>query len=100
MESGEADDGIVTTEEEIKGYHIVKAILREHVDPARVACRDVKSYFGVLLDNNNCKPLCRLHLNTSQWYIGLFDNADKNEDRQPITSLNDIYKFAKAYQDA
>ncbi|MCI5139369.1 MAG: restriction endonuclease, partial [Candidatus Electrothrix sp. AR1] len=32
----EEDNGIVTTEEEIEGYHVVKAILRETVEVSRV----------------------------------------------------------------
>lgn len=86
-------DGIVTTEEEIEGYHIVKSIVREVVDPARIHHRDTKSYMGILFDDNNRKPICRLHFNSSQWYLGIFD-AEKKEERIPITALNDIYQHA------
>ena len=88
-----AEDGIVTTEEEVEGFHIVKAIVREVVDANRVAYRDTKSYMGILLDDNNRKPICRLRFNWSQKYIGLFD-ADKNEIKHSIKSLDDIYQYA------
>lgn len=88
------DDGIETTEEEIEGYHIIKAIVRQVVAPARVVHRDTKSYMGILLDDNNRKPLCRLRFNWTQKYIGLFDEA-KNEVKHPIGSLDDIYQFAE-----
>lgn len=88
------NDGIVTTIEEIEGFNIVKAIVREVIDAKRVVGRDTKSYFGVLLDDNNRKPICRLHFNRSQKYIGLFDET-KNETRQPIESLDDIFNFAE-----
>jgi len=87
------ENGIVTTEEEMEGFRIVRAILREVVDVSRVAPRDVKSYFGILFDDNNRKPLCRLYFNTSRKYIGLFDEH-KKEERVLIDSLDDIYKFA------
>jgi len=87
------DDGIETTIEEIEGYHIVKAVVREVVDPKRVVHRDTKSYMGILLDDNNRKPICRLHFNRAQKYLGLFD-AEKRETREAIDSLNDIYRFA------
>ena len=87
------DDGIETTEEEMEGFHIVKAIVREVVDPARIAHRDTKSYMGILLDDNNRKPICRLRFNWTQKYIGTFD-ADKNETKHELGSLNDIYRFA------
>lgn len=87
-------DEIVTSEEEREGYYIVKSIVREVVDLDRVAARDTMSYFGILLDDNNRKPICRLHFNrTQRRYIGLFD-AEKNEERVAIDTLNDIYKYA------
>ena len=87
------DDGIVTTQEEIDGYLIVKAILSQAVAPERVAIRDKKSYCGILLDDNNRKPLCRLHFNTAQKYIGLFDD-EKMETRHPIEKLDEIFQFS------
>lgn len=90
--SDETDDGIVTTPEEMEGFHIVKSIIRTTIDPKRITHRDTKSYFGILIDDNNRKPICRLHFNRSQRYIGLFDE-DKKETRHPITELDDIYQY-------
>jgi len=94
QEVTEKSDGIVTTEEEIEGYQIVRAIVCQKIPPSRVAYRDTKSYFGVLVDDNNRKPICRLHFNASQKYIGLFDK-DKKETRHPINEVTDIYQFSK-----
>ena len=90
----EDSDGIITTEEEIEGFNIVKAIVRKVVDVSRITSRDTKSYFGVLLDDNNRRPICRLHFNRSQKYIGIFD-AEKKETRHPIESLDDIFSFSE-----
>lgn len=90
----QVDDGIVTTFEEMEGYHIVKSIIRTVIDPKRITHRDTKSYFGILIDDNNRKPICRLHFNRSQLYIGLFD-AEKKETRHPIDELDDIYQHAE-----
>ncbi|WBM70867.1 type I restriction endonuclease [Buttiauxella sp. WJP83] len=84
---------IKTTLEELEGYHIVKAIVRTVVDANRISQRDTKSYFGILLDDNNRKPICRLHFNRSQKYLGIFD-SEKNETRHPIETLDDIYLHA------
>lgn len=99
-ESTEAapNDQIQTTLEELEGFHIVKAIVRAVVDAKRIVHRDTKSYFGVLLDDNNRKPICRLHFNRNQKYVGLFDAA-KNETRHPIASLDEIYNFAEQLKD-
>lgn len=87
------EDKVMTTLEELEGYHIVKAIVRSVVDAKRIVQRDTQSYFGILLDDNNRKPICRLHFNRLQKYIGIFDQ-EKNETRHPISSLDDIYDFA------
>lgn len=92
--SSEPDDGIVTTAEEVEGFHIIRAILAKHVPIKRVVMRDTKIYCGVLLDDNNRKPVCRLHFNGSQKYLGTFD-AEKNETRNPIDRLEAIYEFEK-----
>lgn len=86
-------DGIVTTEEEKEGFQIIKAICRSCVDVKRITERDTKSYFGILLDDNNRKPICRLHFNRSQKYIGIFD-SEKNETRHPIQEIDDIFNYA------
>jgi hypothetical protein len=87
-------DGIVTTEEELEGFQIVRAIACQKISPNRVAHRDTKSYFGILVDDNNRKPVCRLHFNASQKYIGIFDK-DKKETRHPINEVTDIYQFSQ-----
>lgn len=89
-----SSEQIQTTLDELEGFHIVKAIVRAVVDAKRIIHRDTKSYFGILLDDNNRKPICRLHFNRSQKYIGLFDE-EKTETRHPISSLDEIYEFAE-----
>ena len=84
---------IVTTQDEIDGYNIVKAILYETIDVERVNMRNTKSYCGILLDNNNRKPICRLHFNYSQKYLGVI--TEKSEERIKIDSVNDIFKYAE-----
>ncbi|MHA7812358.1 MAG: type I restriction endonuclease [Phycisphaerales bacterium] len=91
---GESDE-VVTTEEELNGYYIVKAILRDLVEPKRIVARDVQSYFGVLLDDNNRKPICRLHFNRSKKYLGVFDEK-KQENKLHIESVDDLFKHADA----
>lgn len=87
-------DEVVTTGDELEGYYIIKAILRENLDLKRIAIRDKKSYCGILLDDNNRKPICRMYFNTKQKYLGLFTDI-KNEEKIPIQDLNEIYNFAE-----
>ena len=85
-------DKIETTQDKIDGYNIIKAILYEVIDIDRIVMRDTKSYCGILLDDNNRKPICRLRFNTSQKYLGLF--ASKQEERIAISSVSEIYKHS------
>lgn len=85
---------IVSTQEEIEGYFAVKSILRDVIDIKRVYIRDTQSYCGVLLDDNNRKPICRLRFNRDQLYLAVLDE-DKNEDRIPIDGVDDIYDYAE-----
>lgn len=87
------DPGVYTTDDERQGYYIVTAIMSEVTDPARVHMRDTKTYCGIILDDNNRKPICRLWFNRAQYYIGLF-GENKKEERVPIDSLRDIYQHA------
>lgn len=84
---------IVTTDEELAGYRIVQAIVCSEVFANRVIGRDSKTYFAVLLDNNNRKPIARLWLNRKQKYLSVFD-ANKAETRLPIDVSEDIYRYA------
>jgi len=86
------DDGIVTTEEELEGYFIVKSIFAESIDLNRITQRDTKSYFGILLDDNNRKWLVRLHFNYSNKYIEI-RTGEKQSEKYLLNSLNDIYNY-------
>lgn len=93
------DTEIETTLEELEGYQIVKAIACGEVRPQRITQRDAKSYFAVLLDDNNRKPIARLHFNGKQKYLGLLD-VDKNETRHTLETLEQIYQHADAIREA
>jgi hypothetical protein len=89
------ETGIVTTAEEIEGFHIVRAILSELVSPRRIVMRDAQSYCAILLDDNNRKPVCRLRFNNTQKLaVGLF-NGKKEEERFALEHIDDLYKHAE-----
>lgn len=85
------DDGIITTQEEVDAYNIIRSLLAEQVDVSRVVMRDAKSYCAVLLDDNNRKPICRFHFNAkSVKRVGFF--SDKKENRIEIDSVSDLFQ--------
>ncbi|HEY2057179.1 MAG TPA: type I restriction endonuclease [Amycolatopsis sp.] len=92
-ENGGDDQRIVTTEEELEGYRVIRAIVCAEVPAARITARDNKTYFGVLLDDNNRKPIARLWFNRAKKYLGVFDE-NKVETRLPIEDVEGIYQHA------
>lgn len=93
-ETATENDGIVTTEDELEAYHIVRAILAQVVDPKRIFMKDTRSYCGVLLDYNVRKPLCRFLFNNKQKTLILLDK-ERNEKRISLESIVDIYQSAE-----
>ncbi|OAV66632.1 hypothetical protein Barb6XT_01838 [Bacteroidales bacterium Barb6XT] len=94
VEEESQNNGIVTTEEELEGFYIVKSILRPHIDPKRITYRDAVSYFTILVDDNNRKLVCRLYFNTPSKKISFFDN-DKKENKCKLNHLDDIYSYSQ-----
>jgi len=87
---------IVTTEQEIEGFHIVKSIVRTVVDLNRVVMRDTLSYCGILLDDNSRKPICRLYFNNPKSLsLVVFEGEERKEKKFPIESVNGIYQYAE-----
>ena len=94
-EESAPEEAIFTTEEEIAGYNIVRAIAARAVDPKRIVMRDAKSYCAVLLDDNNRKTIVRLHFNSpTARYLGTF--TGKDEMRHPVMEPVDLYKHDEA----
>ncbi len=91
--SDEAEHGVETTQVEVEGWLTIKAILRDSVAPARIAMRDAKTYCAILLDNNNRKPLARLHFNgIKKQFISFFDG--EKEERIEVATLNDLFAYS------
>jgi predicted type IV restriction endonuclease len=85
---------VVTTEEELEGFMIVKTILRQKISSSRVTHRDAQSYFAILLDDNNRKTICRLYLNGSKKYFVTLDDQ-KKEVKNEISSVDDIFNYSE-----
>ena len=90
--SSDDNNGIVTTQIEVDGFNIIRAISSQAIDMDRLFMRDAKSYCAVLLDDNNRKPVARLHFNSeTARYVGTF--VGKEENRHSVERASDLYKF-------
>jgi len=89
---------IVTTDEEMLAFMIVRAIGARAASVDRITMRDAKSYCSVFVDDNNRKPVCRFYFNAkNSKSVGIF-SASKEEERHTISDLNDLYRFTEEIQ--
>ena len=86
------ESDIVTTEDEILGYHVVKSALVGHIDLDRVFLMDRATYCNVLLDNNSHKAICRFRFTAKKKVIEILGETSAGE-KIPIDSINDIYNL-------
>lgn len=96
-ETGNADKNpkIVTTDDEIEAYFIVKSILRTVVSADRITYRDAQDYCAIFLDDNNRKSICRLYFNNPDNKRVAFLDDNKKEHRVQIASLDGIYDLSE-----
>lgn len=93
---GSADSPLVTTAEEIEGFHIVRAILRGIVARHRICMRDSRSYCAILLDDNNGKPICRLMFNNAKKLVLMLFHDKKDGEKVALESVDGIYHHAES----
>lgn len=94
VEGSTTSKGVETTEEELEAFYIIKGIIRQKINSEKIFYRDSHSYFSIIIDDNNRKPICRLYFNSAKKFIIIFDEL-KKENRFEIASLDDIYKFSE-----
>lgn len=93
--SKEPESKVITTDEELEAFMIVKTILRQVIAPTRISYRDAQSYFAIILDDNNRKTICRLYLNGGKKYFVTLDEQ-KKEVKNEIAVIDDIFKFSES----
>lgn len=89
---GSEENNIITTNEELESYYIVKSILSEFVNPAEIYYKDTYSYFGILYENKVTKWICRVYLKENVKFV-IIPDENKKEIRYEINNINDIYKL-------
>jgi predicted type IV restriction endonuclease len=69
------DDGIITTPEELEAFTVFKVASKDFIDPSRLYYRDTKSYFGILIDDNNRKWVFRFYQKATKNLIEIRDSG-------------------------
>lgn len=85
---------IVTTQNEIEAFYIIKSILHDVIPSNRVTMRDAISYCAIFIDDNNRKPVCRLHFNNESNLRIEPVGPDGKGEKIKIESLDEIFNYA------
>ena len=93
-DSIEDDNKIVTTQEELDGYNIIKALLRKEIDLKRITYKDYQGFFGIRLDDMMTKTFCKLFFNNTKKMSIRTIFKDKTENIYDIENIDDIYHYA------
>ncbi|MCT0208668.1 type I restriction endonuclease [Synechococcus sp. CS-1332] len=89
---GEDPNALVTTQEELDGLYITRAICASEIDPSRLIEKDTKNYFNVLLDGKSQKAVVRLYFNGKKKSMEICDAAEPaNVD---LDGPSGIYQYA------
>lgn len=85
---------IITIQEEIDGFNIIKAILRKEIDIKRITYKDYQGFFGIRVDDMLTKTFCKLYFNNIKKLSIRIIYKDKQEINYDIGTLDDIYNYA------
>lgn len=95
-EASISNSGIITTQEEVKAYNVIKTIMAmsskfKNTDLDRISYRDLKGSFLVLFDDNQKKKICSLILKENSKVIEIDGNKHQLEDAG-IASITKLKK--------
>ena len=86
------DSKIVTTEEELEAFFIVKNLLKDIVDMSDISYKDNESYMAVLYKGKTTRWICRFYFNTATKYLSIPDE-NKKEIKHIISDIYEIEKY-------
>lgn len=89
---------IITTEEELEAYFLVKNILKEVVPLEDVTYKDTETYINILYRNNSRKWICRFKL-TKNAKILIIPDENKTGIKYPLSSVYDVENYRSAIID-
>lgn len=94
------EKGIVTTQEEIDAYNIVRSILRQYVDVSRIQYNDYKTYFSVNIDGSTWWWICRIYIGKRSKKICLPKDKYKTNEWIDIETIDDIFNYADGLKES
>ena len=83
---------IVTTEEELEAYFIIKNLLKDVVDLQDITYKDTESYINILYKKNTRKWICRLKLTDTVKTL-IVPDEEKKDKKFNLTSVYDLEQY-------
>ncbi len=86
---------IVTTEEELEAFFIIKNLLSDVAPMGDITYKDTESYINILYKGNTRKWICRLRLTEKQKTL-IIPDAEKKETKFVLTNIYDLKDYKEA----
>lgn len=86
------EPNIVTTEEELEAFFIIKNLLSDLVSIHDITYKDTESYINILYKANTRKWICRLRLTGNQKIL-IIPDENKKEMKYPLTDIYDLKDY-------
>ena len=83
---------IITTDEELEAYFIIKNLLKDIVPMTDITYRDTISYINILYKDNGRKWICRLVV-TDNKKILYIPNEDKSQEKIILPNIYDLEHY-------
>lgn len=98
-EEAAPSDGIVTTQEEIDSYNIVRSILRQKIHASKIEYKDCKTYFSVFVKNRR-HWICRFYYGTYRKTLCLPQDNYSSDVKLEIQYIDDLFKYSEHLEKA
>lgn len=92
-ETSPSNSLIITTEEEMESYYIVKSILRDSIEASRISFKDTQSYFGILIDNKVTRWVCRIFIKERVKTL-VISTESKDVIKYEFKNIDELYKYS------
>lgn len=99
VEDSEPSDGIITTQEEIDSYNIVRSILCRKIAASKIEFKDCKTYFSVYVKNRK-HWICRFYYGPNRKSLCLPQDNYASDVKLEIQYIDDIFNYTEHLEKA
>lgn len=84
-------NNIITTQEEIDAYNIIRSILRKFISANKIVYKDFKTYFAIGIEKPSYWWICRLSFGSRKKSIYFPTEDYKSQEKYDIDSIDGIF---------